>query len=72
MAKDTLAKTVNASSDTATLYAARCVILDYVSTPLLGTAGTQAFMFPDLPGTSYSQAPSYRALDQILVSTHGC
>lgn len=56
----------------ATLYAARCVILDYVSTPLLGTAGTQAFMFPDLPGTSYSQAPSYRALDQILVSTHGC
>lgn len=56
----------------ATLYAARCVILDNVSTPLLGTAGTQAFMFPDLPGTSYSQAPSYRAPDQILVSTHGC
>lgn len=56
----------------ATLYAARCVILDYVSIPLSGTSGTQAFMFPDLLGTSYSQAPSYRALDQILVSTQGC
>lgn len=72
MAEDTVAKTVNASSDMATLYVAQCVILDNVSIPLSETAGTQAFMFPDLHGTSYSQAPSYRALDQILFSTRGC
>lgn len=72
MAKGTLAKTVNASSDTATLYVAQCVILDNVSIPFSGTAGTQAFMFPDLLGTSYSQAPRYRALDQIVFSTRGC
>lgn len=69
MAKDTLAKTVNASSDTTTLYAAWCVILDNVSIPFSGIAGTQAFMFLDLLGTSYSQTPSYSALDQIVFST---
>lgn len=47
MVRDTLAQTINASSDTATLYAAPCVTLGNVSIPFSGTTGTQTFLFPD-------------------------